>query len=63
MKRLRWGTICLMLSGLPFAFSVEGHSLDEEVMGIARDLNCPLCGGLTLADCPLDVCEGMWALI
>lgn len=32
-------------------------------MEIARDLNCPLCEGLTLADCPLEVCEQMRALI
>lgn len=37
--------------------------MDEEVMEIARDLNCPLCEGLTLADCPLEVCEQMRALI
>ncbi|MFQ6001113.1 MAG: cytochrome c-type biogenesis protein CcmH [Anaerolineae bacterium] len=63
MKRVRWGTICLLLLGLLLAFSVEGQSLDEEAMEIARDLNCPLCEGLTLADCPLEVCEQMRALI
>ncbi len=63
MKRVRWGTICLLLLGLLLAFSVEGQSLDEEAMEIARDLNCPLCEGLTLADCSLEVCEQMRALI
>jgi len=63
MKRLRWFVICSLLLGTLFALSVEGQSIDEEVMEIARSLNCPLCEGLTLAECPLKVCEQMRALI
>jgi cytochrome c-type biogenesis protein CcmH len=30
---------------------------------VARELNCPLCQGYTLQDCPLPVCGQMRALI
>jgi cytochrome c-type biogenesis protein CcmH len=35
----------------------------EDVAAIARDLNCPLCQGYNLQDCPLEVCAQMRALI
>ena len=35
----------------------------EAVSAIAADLNCPLCQGYTLADCPLTVCAQMRDLI
>jgi cytochrome c-type biogenesis protein CcmH len=35
----------------------------EAVAAIARDLNCPLCQGYTLQDCPLPVCGQMRDLI
>jgi cytochrome c-type biogenesis protein CcmH len=35
----------------------------EDVAAIARDLNCPLCQGYSLQDCPLPVCAQMRTLI
>jgi len=33
--------------------------LPEDVAAVARELNCPLCQGYTLQDCPLEVCAQM----
>jgi cytochrome c-type biogenesis protein CcmH len=35
----------------------------EDVAAIARSLNCPLCQGYNLQDCPLEVCAQMRELI
>lgn len=35
----------------------------EDVAEIARNLNCPLCQGYNLQDCPLEVCAQMRELI
>ncbi len=35
----------------------------EAVAGVARRLNCPLCQGYSLQDCPLVVCSQMRGLI
>ena len=35
----------------------------EDVSAIASSLNCPLCQGYNLQDCPLEVCERMREII
>ncbi|MFQ5945073.1 MAG: cytochrome c-type biogenesis protein CcmH [Anaerolineae bacterium] len=37
--------------------------IEETVKEIAESLNCPLCQGLTLYDCPLTICEQMRGVI
>jgi len=37
--------------------------LPEDIAAVARDLNCPLCQGYNLQDCPLPVCAQMRELI
>jgi len=36
---------------------------DDQVRAIAKELYCPLCQGVTLADCPLPVCQDLRDLI
>jgi cytochrome c-type biogenesis protein CcmH len=45
------------------AARAQAEVAPEAVAAIARDLNCPLCQGYTLQDCPLEVCAQMRALI
>ncbi len=41
----------------------SGQVSAEAVARVARELNCPLCQGYNLQDCPLTVCAQMRALI
>jgi cytochrome c-type biogenesis protein CcmH len=57
---LLWATTALRLrSGQAWAQTPTA----EQVYAIARKLNCPLCQGVTLSDCPLPVCDQMRAII
>lgn len=56
VRRLVGWTAFLVVVGLLWA-TATGAQSPEEVDAIAKKLNCPLCQGLTLSDCPLPVCE------
>lgn len=60
MRTLILGLLVLFL-GATTAFA-QGD-VEEAVKEIAEGLNCPLCRGLTLYDCPLTVCEQMRGVI
>lgn len=72
MRRTAWIglSIGLLLAGLAIwlgASTAYGQAPDralmERVYAIADKLNCPLCQGQTLSECPLPVCEEMRAEI
>lgn len=47
----------------PGRLAAQTEVAPEDVAAIARDLNCPLCQGYNLQDCPLEVCAQMRELI
>jgi cytochrome c-type biogenesis protein CcmH len=53
-------SVPLLLALVP-AGVVHGQTAvaPEDVAAIARSLNCPLCQGYNLQDCPLEVCAQM----
>lgn len=48
---------------VPTKDAVEAAADPAAVAAIARELNCPLCQGYSLLDCPLQVCGQMRQLI
>lgn len=56
----------LVLIALGLLFFVPAQAQDpvqEQAREIAKSLNCPICVGYTLYECPLEVCEDWRALI
>ncbi len=70
MRRI-WGLggICLLLMSAGLVLAVPAWAqapdtdIETEMYRIADQLNCPLCQGQRLSECPLVVCEEMRAEI
>lgn len=57
-------TVKAPAAGAPIAPALTPEEVPPEaVAAVARSLNCPLCQGYSLQDCPLEVCTQMRALI
>lgn len=53
--------ICLAIDVPAERVAAQTPVAPEEVSAIAESLNCPLCQGYNLEDCPLEVCAQMRA--
>lgn len=63
MRQLMAMALVLMTALLWTVSASAQTPTTEEVYRIADKLNCPLCQGLSLSDCPLVVCDQMRDLI
>ncbi|MBI2845278.1 MAG: cytochrome c-type biogenesis protein CcmH [Chloroflexi bacterium] len=57
------GFLFLLVAVSTGAAQAQGGDLEKEAREIAKSLNCPVCQGLTLYECPLQVCEDWRNLI
>ena len=55
--------VAFLILFLSAATALAQGGIEEAVKEISESLNCPLCQGLTLYDCPLTICEQMRGVI
>ncbi len=60
---LRSLVVAILILILSVATALAQDGIEEAVKEISENLNCPLCRGLTLYDCPLTICEQMRGVI
>lgn len=60
---LVFGLFFLLVAVSVGSAQAQGGDVEEEAREIAKRLNCPVCQGLTLYECPLQVCEDWRGLI
>ncbi len=66
---LATGLILFVLTGLwliaspPATAQAPDPAIEEEMYSIADKLNCPICQGQRLSECPIQICEEMRAEI
>lgn len=64
-RAIRGGALLVFIAGLAWAsraVAQEGD-LERQAIQIEESLNCPLCEGFTLHECPLLICDQMRAVI
>ncbi|MGH2544987.1 MAG: cytochrome c-type biogenesis protein [Ardenticatenaceae bacterium] len=57
------GLVSLLMLLLPLRAAAQGPQDAPTVNDVAQDLYCPLCAGLTVDVCELEVCDDMRAVI
>lgn len=60
--KLIWISVTILVLGI-LVWPGPALADDDQVRAIAKELYCPLCQGVTLADCPLPVCQDLRDLI
>ncbi|MBI3287301.1 MAG: cytochrome c-type biogenesis protein CcmH [Chloroflexi bacterium] len=59
------GVLLVLIGGLGWASTAAAQEddLEQQAIQIEESLNCPLCEGFTLHECPLLICDQMRAVI
>ncbi len=52
-----------LVAGAPVTAQAPDPALEEEMYRIADKLNCPICQGQRLSECPIQICQEMRAEI